>query len=57
MQAIEAVLAGDAELNVLNRLVLSADLTWHEVNLLCAYQAYRQAVGGPRAIERAGIDG
>ena len=57
VQAIEAVLAGDAELNVLNRLVLSADLTWHEVSLLCAYQAYRQAVGGPRALERAALMG
>ena len=57
VQAIEAVLSGDAELNVLNRLVLSADLTWHEVNLLCAYRAYRQAVGGPRAIERAALMG
>jgi glutamate dehydrogenase len=57
VQAVEAVLAGDAELNVLNRLVLSADLTWHEVNLLCAYQAYRQAVGGLRAPERAALMG
>jgi glutamate dehydrogenase len=57
VQAIEAVLSGDAELNVLNRLVLSADLSWHEVKLLCAYQAYRQAVGGPRAIERAALMG
>jgi glutamate dehydrogenase len=57
VQAIEAVLAGDAELNELSRLVLSAGLTWHEVNLLCAYQAYRQAVGGPRAIDRAALMG
>jgi len=57
VQAIEAVLAGDAELTVLSRLVLSAGLTWHEVNLLCAYQAYRQAVGGPRAVDRAVLMG
>ena len=57
VEAIETVLSGGSELNVLNRLVLSADLTWHEVNLLCAYQAYRQAVGGPRAIERAALMG
>lgn len=57
VEAIEAVLAGDAELNVLSRLVLSAELSWHEVNLLCAYQAYRQAVGGPRAIDRAALMG
>ena len=55
VQAIEAVLAGNAEPNVLNRLVLSAGLSWHEVNLLCAYQAYRQAVGGPRAADRATV--
>ncbi len=57
VKAIEAVLSGDSELNILNKLVLSADLTWHEVNLLCAYQAYRQAVGGPRATERAALMG
>ena len=57
VEAIEASLAGDAELNALNRLVLSAGLTWHEVNLLFAYQAYRQAVGGPRAVDRAALMG
>jgi len=57
VEAIEAVLAGDGERNVISRLVLSAGLTWHEVNLLCAYQAYRQAVGGPRAADRAALMG
>jgi glutamate dehydrogenase len=57
VEAVEAVLAGDAERNALSRLVLSAGLTWREVNLLCAYQAYRRAVGGPRAIDRAALMG
>ena len=51
--AVEAVLAGRAELNILNRLVVGAGLGWREVNLLCAYCSFRQVVGGPRAADRA----
>ena len=54
--AIEAVLAGRAELNILNRLVVGAG-SWagEEVNLLCAYCSFRQVVGGPRAADRAEV--
>ncbi len=35
--------------------MVGAGLTWREVNLLHAYSAYRQAVGGPWAAERADL--
>ncbi len=53
VEALEAVLGGRAEPTSLNRLVLGAELDWHQVNLLCAYSAYRQVVGGPRSAESA----
>ena len=55
VDALKAVIDGKSELSALNRLVVGAGLGWHEVNLLHAYCAYRQAVGGPRAVERAGL--
>jgi glutamate dehydrogenase len=58
VDAIRAVISGDAETNVLNRLVVDAGLRWRQVNLLCAYRAYRDVAGGQRASERAdAIDG
>jgi glutamate dehydrogenase len=54
VEAVEAVLAGRAEENPLNSLVVEAGLDWREVNLLCTYRAYRQLAGGGRAAERAG---
>ncbi len=53
VEALQAVLAGQGELSPLNRLVLGAGLDWREVNLLDAYRAYRQVVGGPRSGEDA----
>jgi glutamate dehydrogenase len=53
VQALEAVFAGRGEPTMLNRLVLGAELDWRQVNLLCAYTAYRQVVGGPRSAESA----
>lgn len=53
VEALGAVMAGLGELNVLNRLVLGAELNWRAVNLLCAYSDYRRVVGGPKASERA----
>jgi glutamate dehydrogenase len=53
VDAVSAVLRGDAENNVLNRLVIGAGLTWREVNLLSAYRAYRDLAGGQRASEGA----
>ena len=53
VEALEAVLGGRAEPSSLNRLVLGAELDWRQVNLLCAYSAYRQVVGGPRSAESA----
>jgi glutamate dehydrogenase len=51
--AVEAVLAGRAEENVLNTLVVEAGLDWREVNLLTAYRSYRQLAGGGKGTERA----
>jgi glutamate dehydrogenase len=53
VDAFNAVIDGKSELGALNGLVVGAGLGWREVNLLHAYCAYRQAVGGPRAVERA----
>lgn len=53
VEAIGAVLGGRAEVNVLNRLVVGAELSWREVSLLCAYGGYRAVVGGHRGAERA----
>ena len=53
VEAVDAVLSGRAEAGALNALVVSAGLTWSDVNLLAAYQAYRRMVGGPRSAERA----
>ncbi|MGH9105987.1 MAG: hypothetical protein ACRDZX_09150, partial [Acidimicrobiales bacterium] len=53
VEAVKAVLGGHAEANILNRLVVGAGLGWREVNLLSAYRAYRQVVGGLRAAEKA----
>jgi glutamate dehydrogenase len=55
IDALNAVVYGKSELSTLNRLVVGAGLDWHEVNLLHTYCAYRQAVGGPRADERAAL--
>jgi glutamate dehydrogenase len=53
VEALEAVFSGRAEMTSLNRLVLGAELDWRQVNLLCAYCAYRLVVGGPRSAESA----
>jgi glutamate dehydrogenase len=53
VEALGAVFAGRGELTMLNRLVLGAELDWRQVNLLCAYSAYRQVVGGPRSADSA----
>jgi glutamate dehydrogenase len=53
VDALDAVIAGRSALSPLNRLVVGAGLDWREVNLLHAYYAYRHAVGGRRAVERA----
>lgn len=42
---IEAVFRGEAESDSLNRLVVSAGLTWQQVAILRAYRAYRQRLG------------
>ncbi|MGO9657060.1 MAG: hypothetical protein ACLP7F_01645 [Acidimicrobiales bacterium] len=55
VDALTAAIGTLTELSVLNRLVVGAGLSWREVNLLHAYCAYRQAVGGPRAAERADL--
>jgi glutamate dehydrogenase len=55
-QLIDALIAATeerSELSSLNRLVVGAALGWRDVNLLRSYCAYRQAVGGPRADDRA----
>ena len=41
LEAIESVIAGSSERDLLNRLVLSAELGYHQVNLLRAYRDYR----------------
>jgi len=53
--ALNAAIGARTELSVLNRLVVGAGLSWREVNLLHAYCAYRLAVEGPRAAERADL--
>ncbi len=55
VDALTAAIDARTELSMLNRLVVGADLTWREVNLLHAYCSYRQAVGGPWAAERADL--
>ena len=55
VDALNAAIDARTELSVLNRLVVGAGLGWREVNLLHAYCAYRLAVGGPRAAERADL--
>jgi glutamate dehydrogenase len=49
VDALEAVLAGGAQLGPLNRLVIGAGLDWRQVALLNAYCDYRRVVGGPWA--------
>jgi glutamate dehydrogenase len=48
---ITAVWRGQAESDALNRLVISAGLTWHQVAVLRAYRKYRQRVGAQLPIE------
>ncbi len=48
---IAAVWHGQAESDALNRLVISAGLTWHQVAVLRAYRKYRQRVGAQLPIE------
>ncbi len=48
---IAAVWHGEAESDALNRLVISAGLTWHQVAVLRAYRKYRQRVGAQLPIE------
>ncbi len=55
VDALNAAIDARTEPSVLNRLVVGAGLGWREVNLLYAYCAYRLAVGGPRAAERADL--
>ncbi|MGA3219626.1 MAG: NAD-glutamate dehydrogenase domain-containing protein [Acidimicrobiales bacterium] len=55
VDALNAAIDARTELSVLNRLVVGAGLSWREVNLLHAYCCYRQAIGGPRAAERADL--
>ena len=43
--ALEAVWHGDVESDSLNRLVVSAGLTWPQVQVLRAYRRYRQRIG------------
>ncbi len=57
VEAVGAALAGEADVSVLNALVLGAGLNWREVALLSAYQAYRRLVGGSRSPERAAAMG
>ncbi len=42
---IQAVLAGNAESDSLSRLIISAGLDYHQVNVLRAYRTYWQRVG------------
>ena len=54
VDAINAVLAGKAELSELNCLVVGAGLNWREVNLMCAYApTARLWVGGERVSGRS----
>jgi glutamate dehydrogenase len=43
-QAVRAILAGDAESDLLNTLVTRAAVPWQDVQLLRAYRRYRQMV-------------
>ncbi|MBI5106399.1 MAG: NAD-glutamate dehydrogenase [Solirubrobacterales bacterium] len=43
--ALAAVWRGDAESDSLNRLVVTAGLTWRQVQVLRAYRRYRQRIG------------
>ena len=43
--ALLAVWSGEAAADSLNRLVLLADLDWHDVSVLRAYRRYRRQVG------------
>jgi glutamate dehydrogenase len=45
VDALEAVSAGHADTDSLNRLVLAAGLTWPEVAVLRAYRRYRRQAG------------
>jgi glutamate dehydrogenase len=49
--AVAAVWNGLAESDMLNRLVISAGLTWQQVVVLRAYRKYRQRVGAQLPIE------
>lgn len=53
IEAVVAVMSGEAEVTPLNSLVVSAGLSWREVSLLTTYCHYRRQVGGPRAVEKA----
>ena len=44
-EVIAAVRRGEAESGTLNRLVVTAGLTWRQVGVLRAYRSYRQRVG------------
>jgi glutamate dehydrogenase len=48
---IAAVWHGQAESDALNRLVISAGLSWHQVAVVRAYRKYRQRVGAQLPIE------
>ncbi|MGH3422216.1 MAG: hypothetical protein ACRDOD_21790, partial [Streptosporangiaceae bacterium] len=45
--AVQAAWAGHSEVDSLNRLVVCAELDWHEVVVLRAYRRYRRHVGTP----------
>ncbi|HEY4095046.1 MAG TPA: NAD-glutamate dehydrogenase domain-containing protein, partial [Baekduia sp.] len=44
-ESLEAVWSGEAESDVLNRLVITAALRWPQVQVLRAYRRYRQRIG------------
>jgi len=43
-EALVSMWRGEAEVDSLNRLVIVADLTWHQVQILRAYRKYRMRV-------------
>jgi len=45
LEGLTAVLEGRAEDDALNRLLISAGLSWHEVDVLRAYIGYRRQLG------------
>ena len=45
--AVQAAWQGEAEVDSLNRLVVSAGVDWHDVVVLRAYRRYRRQVGTP----------